>query len=131
MRHQLSFILIIGLFCLSAGNARAEHEVDHRYNVKGYILDGNERPVAGIEVLVFDGAKLLSKTSTDSAGYYTLHLHLHNEDNNRLLKIRAGSNNAGLRVKFDPADLNTQRIHEANFVGGKYIEGTLDRFRIP
>jgi hypothetical protein len=34
-------------------------------------------------------------------------------------------------VAFDPGDISTQRVHEANFVAGKYVEGALGRFRIP
>ena len=48
-----------------------------------------------------------------------------------MLKLRADPYEAELRVSFDAKDLNTLRIHEANFIGGEYIEGKLSRFRIP
>jgi len=112
-------------------NVWAEHEVDHRYNVRGYVLDGNQQGISDQDVRVFDGSSLLGETRTDSAGYYSLHLHLHNADNHRILKIRTGANEAKLRVTFDAKDLSTVRIHEANFIGGEYIEGKIGRFRIP
>ena len=74
---------------------------------------------------------MLASGTTDSDGYYSLHLHLHNEDNHRKLRLRAGSNEAQLRINFDPKDLNTLRVHDANFVAGNFIEGELGRFRIP
>jgi hypothetical protein len=58
-------------------------------------------------------------------------LHLHNSDYHRILKLRAGSHEADLRVTFDVEDDTSARIHEANFVGGKFIEGELGRFRVP
>ena len=126
-----TFILAVFAGCLMITNVWAEHEVDHRYNVRGYVLDENQQGISDQDVRVFDGNSLLEETRTDSAGYYSLHLHLHNADNHRKLKLRAGPNEAELRVSFDAADLNTLRIHEANFIGSEYIEGKLDRFRIP
>jgi hypothetical protein len=60
-----------------------------------------------------------------------MHLHLHNADFHQILKLRAGSYEAELKVTFDPKDDTSARIHDANFVDGEYIEGNLDRFRIP
>ena len=126
-----TFILALFVGCLAITNVWAEHEVDHRYNIRGYVLDGNQQGISDQDVRVFNGSSLLKETRTDSVGYYSLHLHLHNADNRQILKLRAGANEAELRVTFDPEDLKTLRIHEANFVGGEYIEGSLGRFQIP
>lgn len=124
-------VLIIVVFYMSFSNVWAEHEVDHRYNVRGYVLDKNEKGISNQDVRVFDGNKQLAESKTDSAGYYSLHLHIHNEDSGRMLRLRSGSNEAELRVTLDTADVSTQRIHEANFVGGEFVEGSLSRFRMP
>jgi hypothetical protein len=124
------FILVIAGW-LMITNVWAEHEVDHRYNIRGYVLDENQRGISNLDVQVFSDSSLLASTKTDSTGYYSLHLHLHNADNRRMLKLHAGPNQAPLRVTFDPTDKNTMRVHEANFVGGEYHEGSLDRIRIP
>lgn len=121
----------IAVWSLLFNNVLAEHEVDHRYIVQGYVLDANEDAVARQDVRVYDGGRMLAQTETDSAGYYSLHLHLHNEDIGRKLKLRSGSREGEFRVTFDPDDLTTQRVHEANFVGDKYVEGSLNIFRIP
>jgi hypothetical protein len=125
------FIFAITTLCLLSTNARAEHEVDHRYNIRGYVLDENQQAIGDVKVSAFDGGSLLASGTTDSEGYYSLHLHLHNSDNHRKLRLRAGTHESQLRVTFDPEDLNTLRVHEANFVAGEYIEGGLGRFRIP
>lgn len=124
-----TIILFLGILVFA--NAWADHEVDHRYNVRGYILDRDEKGISNQDVQVFDGSKLLGKGKTDSAGYYSLHLHLHNEDRGRKLRLRSGSSEAEIRVTFDAADVSTLREHDANFIDGKFVEGSLSRFRIP
>ncbi len=124
-------ICIITTWLLLVAPVSAEHEVDHRYNIRGYVLDENQRAISNQEILVLDGSNLLAKSSTDSAGYFSLHLHLHNEDRGRKLTLRSGLNAAELRVSFDISDVTTLRVHDANFVGSEYIEGDLGRFRLP
>lgn len=72
----------------------AEHQVDHRYNIRGYILDKNKQAIYNLNVQVFDGNQLLGENKNDSAGYYSLHLHLRNSDKARKLRLLSGSNEA-------------------------------------
>ena len=124
--------LMLGFVCLlSIGQPRAEHEVDHRYHVRGYVLDAEERGIADQQVTVSDDGKVLGSGETDRSGYYSIHLHLHDTDLRRVLTLRAGANQARLRVKFDPNDKTTVRTHDANFVGGEFVERDLGRFRLP
>lgn len=123
--------LIIATLGLLISNALAEHEVDHRYNVRGYILDQDENAISDQAVRVFDGGNMLGEGKTDSSGFYSVHLHLHNDDHGRKFSLRSGASQAEFRVSFDPSDLTTLRVHDANFVGNEYIEGPLSRFRIP
>ena len=124
-------IVFMFVCCLAITNAWAEHEIDHRYNIRGYVLDDNSRGINKLDVVVSDGSGLLKSGKTDSAGYYSIHLHLHNSDNRRKLRLRAGSNQAEFRVDFDPSDLSTLRVYEANFIAGEFVEGSLNRFRLP
>ena len=127
MRTVIFFIFAGSLFF---NNVWANHEPDHRYNIRGYVLNAKQQ---GIDrtVQVFAEGELLGTSKTDASGYYSMHLHLHNSDYRRILKLRAGSHEAELRVTFDVGDDTSARIHEANFVDGKFIEGSLGRFRIP
>ena len=112
-------------------NVWADHEADHRYNIRGYVLNANQQGIDNLTVQAFMGGELLGTSKTTADGYYSMHLHLHNSDYHRVLKLRAGSHEAELRVTFDVGDDTSARIHEANFVDGRYIEGGLGRFHIP
>ncbi len=125
-------ILILGAICLLASGAvMAEHEADHRYQVRGFVLDADENALAGREVVVANGGTVLASGRTDSSGYYSLHLHLHNEDLGRMLQLRAAKARGEIRVSFDPQDRSTARIHDVNFIGGELVEGSLGRWRTP
>jgi hypothetical protein len=117
--------------CLFFTSVQADHEPDHRYNIRGYVLDGSQQGIDNVTVQAFAEGKLLGSSETNADGYYSMHLHLHNADYHRILKLRAGSQEAELRVTFDRGDNSSARIHEANFVDGKYVEGALNRFHIP
>ncbi|MCH7882648.1 MAG: carboxypeptidase regulatory-like domain-containing protein [Proteobacteria bacterium] len=126
-----TFILSILVGYLLVTSAWAEHEANHRYNIRGYILDSNQQGISGLAIQVFSGTQILGASTTDSDGYYSLHLHLHNVDRGRTLLLRAGKHKAELRVTFDATDQTTARVHEANFVDGTFTESRLSRFRIP
>jgi hypothetical protein len=128
MRTVIFFIIAGSLFF---NNVWADHEPDHRYNIRGFVLNAKQQGIDAITVQVFAQGELLGSSKTDAEGYYSIHLHLHNPDYHRILKLRAGSHEAELRVTFDVEDDTSVRIHEANFVDGKFIEGSLGRFRIP
>jgi hypothetical protein len=123
------FFIISGSLLLN--NVWADHEADHRYNIRGYVLNAKQQGIANLTVQAFAKGESLGSSKTDAEGYYSLHLHLHNSDYNRILKLRAGPHEAELRVTFDAEDATSARIHDANFVDGKFIEGNLSRFRIP
>ena len=129
-RHMQFFVFIVALL-LPFADALAEHEADHRYEVRGYVLDAGENAIAGRAVSVSADGGLLAQGTTDSYGYYSLHLHLHNEDRGRLLSLRAGPDRAEIRVDFDPEDRQTTRVHDASFVGGRLVEKDLGRWRTP
>ena len=122
-------VIVFG--CLLLGTALAEHEADHRYNIRGYILDDMQKGMADLVVQAYAEENLLGSGKTDADGYYSLQLHLHNSDFGRVIRLRAGSYEAELRVTFDAKDRSADRLHEANFIGGEFVEGALDRFRMP
>ncbi len=124
--------LFLTLLCLlTAGGAIAEHEADHRYQVRGFVLDANDKAIAGENVVISSGGAPLASGETDRSGFYSLHLHLHNEDLGRRLQLRAGAARGEIEVSFDPRDRSTARVHDANFVAGRLVEGSLGRWRTP
>lgn len=127
----MRILAVIFICLLPLANANAEHEADHRYEVHGYLLDENEKAIPGREVVIYADGKPLASGTTDSSGYYSLHLHLHNEDRGRLLSLHAGADRAEIRVHFDPEDNHTARVHAASLIGGKLVEKELNRWRTP
>ena len=126
-----TFIAVFLTGLLMFTNALAEGEVNHRYNIQGYILDENDQGIANQEVKVYKGRLLLEIGKTDAAGLYSLKLKLHDSDNHQILRLRTGDNEAELKVTFDTDNADTLRTHQANFVDGKFIEGAITRFGIP
>lgn len=123
------FALVAGFLMIAT--AWAESEVDYRYNIRGYILDENRQGIANQDVRIYRGRVLLEMVKTDTTGYYSLQLLLRNSDNLQNLRLRAGEKEAEIQVTFDTEGLTVSRIHEANFVAGKLIEGKLSQYLIP
>jgi hypothetical protein len=107
--------------------ASAEHEADHRYTVRGYVLDDQRQPIAGRQVSI----RGHTSATTDSAGEYRIRLHLHNADLGKKLQIHSGGAKSTIRVSFDPSDAQTARVHYANFVGGEFVPGELSGIGFP
>ncbi len=124
-------LLCVALMSLTwFGAARAEHEANHRYTMRGYVLDANKQPLAGQQVLVAVG-QVSGTATTDEDGYYSIKLHLHDTDLGKQLQISAGKNEASLRVAFKVGDEHTERRHYVNFVGDQLVEEQLDRGGLP
>ena len=130
MKIKTFIFFIIAGYLLST-SAWAEHEANHRYNIRGYVLDGRQQGIGGLDVRVYSGTQLLESITTAADGYYSLHLHLHDTDFGQTLLLRAGQYEAELRVRFDASDQSTARVHEANFVDGRFTETPIIRFRMP
>lgn len=111
--------------------AFATHEVDHRYNVTGYVLDANEVPLADKMVEIRMNNRLVGSAETDAEGFYNIQLHLHDEDLNKELEVQAADNKATIQVTFTRGDKSTKRVHYANFLDGKLIEGRLGSMGFP
>lgn len=116
-------VLLLGL--LLAPAAHAEHEADHRYTVEGYVLDAQDNARADVNVVVKGEEGLLGEAVTDRRGYYSIRLHLHNQDLGKELTVTAGDQDAQIEVSFDPADKTTTRIHDLNFKGGETTQADM------
>ncbi|HKN87659.1 MAG TPA: carboxypeptidase-like regulatory domain-containing protein [Nitrospiraceae bacterium] len=99
--------------------AHAEHEVDHRFIVEGYICAADGRPMANQEVMVKDTRISLGKTTyTDSDGFYSVTLHLHNENQGDPILVAAGDREQRLTAKFDAKDMKAERKMNVHFGSG-------------
>ena len=120
--------LVISLF---SGHASAEHEADHRYTIRGYVLEQSEAPVSDVDVLVRLGDRSVGSARTDGQGYYTVRMHLHDRDIGKKLTVRAGESTTTIRMAATRGDRTESRVHYVNFVAGNAVEGKLGGWRFP
>lgn len=112
-------VLLVGLHMVVSSVAWAEHEVDHRFVVEGYVCSGEGKGMANQEVMVKDTRISLGKTTyTDSDGFYSVRLHLHNENQGDPVLVAAGEREQHITAKFDPKDLTVERKATVNFGSG-------------
>ena len=103
----------------------ALHELDHRYDVAGYLLSADRQPIAGVIVVGHVDGKRMGRGRSDSDGYYRFRMHLHDSGLGRELRLKTPEYQGAVRISFTPGNASTQRLHYANFIGGKLVEGEL------
>lgn len=116
---------------LFAATALAEHEADHRYEVTGFVLGADQRPLDGVPVEIRKDGQFMGGSRTDGAGHYSIRLHLHDSDIGGSLAVRAGKHQALVRVQAEYGNQSTERVHYVNFVGSETSEKNLSGFRVP
>ena len=109
----------------------ATDEANHRYTVRGFVLDDDERPRRDVPVTVGTDSRTLGSTRTDGTGYYSIQLHLHDSDIGRTLDIRAGELRGRIRMRATARDRLTSRIHPASFIGEELVDRELEWWRLP
>lgn len=110
---------------MSAAPSRAEHEADHRYNVRGYILNDAKKAQPEVPVTLLLGNQVVGSARSNDEGYYSIRAHLHDSEIGRALTVRAGDRQADIRMTATPRDVSTPRIHHVNFIGGEVVEEEL------
>ena len=120
-----SAVLAVLLAALAPIPALATDQADHRYDVRGYLLDADRQPIAGVTVVARVDGKRMGSGRSDSDGYYAFRMHLHNSSLGRALRLKTPEYQGSVRISFEPGDTSTQRIHYANFIDGKLVEGKL------
>jgi hypothetical protein len=125
-----SLIVAVALILFTATVA-AEHEADHSYNVRGYVLSPDKQALGGTPVTIRMDGEIIGSGRTDGEGYYAIRLHLHDSDIDRLLVVRAGEHQAQVRVQAEYGNRRTPRVHHVNFVGGELSEENLSGTSIP
>ena len=124
-------VAITVFLLIFATTAAAEHESDHRYDVRGHVLDARKKPLSGVPVTILMDTQTIGSGRTDSKGYYSVRLHLHDSDIGRVLTVRAGDTQAEIRMQAKRGDQTTARVHHLNFVGGEFEEKKLAAGSIP
>jgi hypothetical protein len=76
------------------------HEMDHRYDVVGYILGADQQPIAGVTVVGHVDGKRMGGGRSDSDGYYRFRMHLHDSDVGRDLRLRTPEYEGTVRISL-------------------------------
>jgi hypothetical protein len=116
---------------LFAATVAAEHEADHRYDVRGYVLSADKRPLDAAPVTIREGERVIGSGRTDGEGYYAIELHLHDADIGRTFAVRTGEHEALIRMQAEHGNRTTARVHHVNFIGGEVIEENLSGTSVP
>lgn len=127
---SLLLVLTVNAFALS-GLVLATHEIDHRYDVMGYVLDEKQMPLPDTDVTILMKNQVLGFSKTDGDGFYRIRLHLHDPDRGKKLQIKTAAGVADIVVTLTPGDTTTKRVHYANFSGGQFLEKKLPRRGFP
>jgi uncharacterized protein YeaO (DUF488 family) len=116
----LGVVMAIGLV---AAPAVAEHEVQYRYTVLGYVKDVAGRPRKGVGLEVTRQKTGLSYPGeTDASGLYVIVMRLADEGRGERLLVRAGPAALLVTARFDPADHQSERGTRVDFTGLKSAE---------
>ncbi|MFQ6021532.1 MAG: hypothetical protein ACE5NW_02320 [Acidiferrobacterales bacterium] len=124
-------LILITSFVLLPPVALALHEIDHRYDVMGYVLDKEEKPIGEAQVRIYMDNRVVGYEKTNSQGFYKIRLHLHDPDLGKTLRVQTANVSRNIKVTFTPGDKKTKRVHYANFIDGKLIQRKLSRNTFP
>lgn len=104
--------LLLGILILSAlPSTMGNHESNHRYTVDVRVTDINGHPAQCIEVKVEDVTVGVSNVgTTNRSGFYSVGLHLHNNNLDDTIRVSAGNVSNETKASFTPNDSRTQRV---------------------
>lgn len=108
---------------LLAAVAGAEHRVDSRFVVLGYVVDAGGAPVAGQAVeLVRNKTGFSYRDETDAQGFFVLIARLGDESVGEALTLRVGPRSTRVTARFDPANPVDERGTRVDLVGAGFVE---------
>lgn len=127
--------LVVALALLGARGAAAEHAVEFRYVVLGYVKDERGRPLVGKTVeVVRDKTGFSYLSRTDGEGFYVVIARLGDESAGEGLTVRVDRLARRIIARFDPANHTDERGTRVDLEGTAFVErpaafrSTLGRF---
>ncbi|MGH7353228.1 MAG: carboxypeptidase-like regulatory domain-containing protein [Candidatus Rokuibacteriota bacterium] len=116
-------VLALAALVLLATPAAAEHEVQFRYTVIGYVKDARGQPLPGQTVeLVRDRTGFSYVADTDAAGLYVVTARLADESSGETLTLRFGPARTRLVARFDPTNHADERGTRVDVEAGRFVE---------
>ena len=116
---SLAWLQLVAL----VGPLGAEHAVEFRYVVLGYLKDAQGHPRAGVRVeLIREKTGFSYLSETDESGLYVIVARLGDESVGEALRLRAGDRTVMLAARFDPANHAVERGARWDFVDGRAVD---------
>lgn len=116
-------VLALAALLVFATSVPAEHEVQFRYTVIGYVKDARGRPLAGQRVeLIRDRTGFSYVADTDAAGLYVVTARLADESSGEALTLRVGGARARVVARFEPANHADERGTRVDVEAGRFVE---------
>lgn len=95
---------------LAAAPVAAEHTIETRYVVLGFVKDARGKLVSGQQVeVVRDKTGLKYRVDTDEQGFFVVFMRLGNESVGETLTVRVGPAMTKVTTRFDPANHTDDR----------------------
>lgn len=116
-------LMVVGLAVAVASPGGAEHRLDTRFVVLGYVTDARGRPLRGQAIeLIREKTGFSYLDETDDTGLYVIIARLGDESAGEHLRLRMGKVVTIITARFDPGDHDTDRGTRVDLVGGKPVE---------
>jgi len=101
---------------LSSSVAWGTHEVDHRFVISGTVRHADGTPRADVKVVATHPRSQLTETVfADRNGFYSVLLHLHDQDAGDTVTVTAGDETKTIKADFSPEDHRTPRVTRVDF----------------
>jgi hypothetical protein len=122
-RAALPSLALVLALVLAGPSADATHLPDHRFLVLGFVTDAEDRPIAGVRVVVTRlKTGLEYPTTTEGDGFYLVVLHLHDESEGERLALDAMGVRGELRARFDTRDKKVERGTRVDVRANRLVE---------
>lgn len=103
----------------------AEHTVDTRYVVLGFVKDARGKLIRGREVEVIRNKTGFTYTGvTDHQGFFVIVVRLADDGAGETLTVRVDQLSTSITARFDPANHTEDRGTRVDLDGSKFIERT-------
>ena len=121
-----ALILVAALaLAVAAPRAVAEHTIDSRFVVLGFVKDGAGKLLRGHAVdVVRDKTGLMYHATTDAEGFFVVVMRLGNESAGETVTVRVGAATTTVTARFDPANHTDARGTRVDLEGTSFVERT-------
>jgi hypothetical protein len=115
--------LLLAIQIVFAMPASAEHQIEYRYTVLGYVTDPAGRPVAGHTVeLIRDKTGFSYLGTTGADGFFVIIARLGDESAGESLTLRRGTASVSLVARFDPSNHRDERGTRVDIEAARFVE---------